>query len=920
MLLKKLIKGISKDKKNIPVSGLAINSKQVKKKYIFFAIKGKKVNGENFIEEAIKNGASIIVCSKSCKFKSKSIVIVKTENIRSLLSEVSSKFYKLKPKNIIAVTGTNGKTSVADIFYQILRINKIPAASIGTLGIKYNNKIIKTSLTSPDTIALHKNLHFLKKKKIDNVIIEASSHGLDQKRLNNINFKAGIFTNFSQDHLDYHRTMKSYLNAKLILLRKILKRSSSIITDKHIKPFKKIKTIAHKRNLKLIDVSKNYEDIQNLSSNFTNDFKLKNLAMSIEALKLCGIKKKLIFKSIRKIKDVNGRLELVRELPNDIKIFVDYAHTPDALSETLKSLNKTYGNNIILVFGCGGDRDKKKRKFMAKIANDYCKKIYLTDDNPRNENPSKIRTHLAKYILKNKRFNIGDRSLAIKKAIQNAGPREIVVIAGKGHEEEQIYKNRVNLISDKEIVKKLYFKNKILSKKRQEYFKNKLILEKIFGKKLSLNIDGLSIDTRTIKKDNIFIAIRGKTKDGNAFIKNAFSRGAGAVVSSSTLKRYEKKIIKLEKPSSFLNKFAKLKREQSLAKIIAITGSAGKTSLKNLLKDILKNFGKTHFSPKSFNNHFGVPISLSNLSTDTKFGIFEVGMSKAGEIKNLSKLIKPHIGIITNIGEAHLENFKNIFGIAKAKSEIIENIVPGGTIILNRDDKFFHFLYNKAKIYKLKIFTFGKHKKSDIRLKRLKNKNQISEIFLKIKNKIINFKIKDLNIYNVLASIAVLNELGINPLNIIRKFKDFEMSEGRGKKHLITRYNKRFKLIDESYNASPLSVKNAIKNLSLIKKEKFKKYLLLGDMLELGDKSNKYHKEISKVINNSDIDKVFIKGKKTIFTYKYLNKQKRGNILQNNEDIDFSLSKMISNNDYLLIKGSHATGLNNFSKKIIRGI
>ena len=342
--------------------------------------------------------------------------------------------------------------------------------------------------------------------------------------------------------------------------------------------------------------------------------------------------------------------------------------------------------------------------------------------------------------------------------------------------------------------------------------------------------------------------------------------------------------------------------------------------MKNLLKDILKNFGKTHFSPKSFNNHFGVPISLSNLSTDTKFGIFEVGMSKAGEIKNLSKLIKPHIGIITNIGEAHLENFKNIFGIAKAKSEIIENIVPGGTIILNRDDKFFHFLYNKAKIYKLKIFTFGKHKKSDIRLKRLKNKNQISEIFLKIKNKIINFKIKDLNIYNVLASIAVLNELGINPLNIIRKFKDFEMSEGRGKKHLITRYNKRFKLIDESYNASPLSVKNAIKNLSLIKKEKFKKYLLLGDMLELGDKSNKYHKEISKVINNSDIDKVFIKGKKTIFTYKYLNKQKRGNILQNNEDIDFSLSKMISNNDYLLIKGSHATGLNNFSKKIIRGI
>ena len=147
----------------------------------------------------------------------------------------------------------------------------------------------------------------------------------------------------------------------------------------------------------------------------------------------------------------------------------------------------------------------------------------------------------------------------------------------------------------------------------------------------------------------------------------------------------------------------KLKREYSLAKIIAITGSAGKTSLKFLLKDLLQNFGKAFSSPKSFNNYLGVPISLSNLSQDDKFGVFEVGMSKAGEIRNLTKLIRPHIGVITNIGEAHLENFKNINGIAKAKSEIIENIKTGGTVILNRDDKFFKYLFTKAKKYKLKV-------------------------------------------------------------------------------------------------------------------------------------------------------------------------------------------------------------------------
>ena len=166
MLLKNLIKNISVNWKNIEVSGLSTNSHEVKRNHIFFAIRGNRLNGENFINDAIDNGASVIVCSKKSSYKNKEVPVIKTDNIRYLLSEISAKFYKLKPKNIFAVTGTNGKTSVADIFYQILRINKFPAASIGTLGIKYNDKIIKTKLTSPDTISIHKYLSFLKKKKL----------------------------------------------------------------------------------------------------------------------------------------------------------------------------------------------------------------------------------------------------------------------------------------------------------------------------------------------------------------------------------------------------------------------------------------------------------------------------------------------------------------------------------------------------------------------------------------------------------------------------------------------------------------------------------------------------------------------------------------------------------------------------------
>ena len=920
MLLKNLIKNISADKRNIYISGLASNSKEVKKNYIFFAIKGNKINGEKFIKDAIKKGASVIICSKQCKFKNKNITIIKTKNIRYFLSEISSRFYKLKPKNIIAVTGTNGKTSVADIFYQIFRINKLPVATIGTLGLKYNDKIIKTNLTSPETINLHKYLNFIKKKKIENVIIESSSHGLDQKRLHHINFKGAIFTNFSQDHLDYHKNMKSYLNAKLILFRQVLKKNSTIITDKEIKQFSVIEKISKKRNLKLLDISKDIKDIKNIHSEYTSNFKLKNIAMAIKSLKLCGLNEKKIYKAIKKLKDVSGRLELVKRYPNDIKVFIDYAHTPDALLKTLESLNFHYKKNISLVFGCGGDRDQRKRPLMAKIANKYCKKIYITDDNPRNENPRKIRQELSKYINKNKSFNVGNRALAIKKAIQNADYQEIVLIAGKGHEEFQVYKNKIVKTSDKKIVRKLKFKPKILNNKNKNFSQNRKLLSLILGKKATANFDGLSIDTRTIKKNNLFLAIKGKKFDGNRFVKNALKKGAGCVVTSSSIKKNNKKIIKVNEPLNFLNQFAKNKRELTSAKIIAITGSAGKTSLKNLIKNLLQNFGKTYFSPRSFNNHLGVPISLSNLRHEDKYGVFEVGMSKAGEIDKLSALIKPHIGIITNIGEAHIENFKNINGIAKAKSEIIDNIIPRGNIILNRDDRFFNYLSKKAKARGLKISTFGMNKKSDICLQKIIKKGNNFKVLIKIDNKITTLQIGDLNINNILSSIAVLRELDIEISKIKNYFKNFESPAGRGRKYLINRYNKKFRLIDESYNSNPLSLKVAINKIASIKKEKFKKFLILGDMLELGSRSKKYHEELFKVINNSDIDKVFIKGKETIFAYKYLNKKKRGNILQNNEDIDLSLSKMISNNDYLMIKGSNATGLNDFSKKMIRGI
>ena len=919
MLLKNLIKFSYRKYNKINISGLATNSKEVRKGFIFFAIKGYQSNGEKYIGEAIKKGAKIIICSSQSKFKSKKILVFKTKNIRNRLSEITSKFYKLKPNNIIAVTGTNGKTSVADFFYQILNINKIPSSSIGTLGIKYNNKIIQNNLTSPETITLHKSLEKLKKNNINNVIIEASSHGIDQSRLDHIKFKAAIFTNFSQDHLDYQKSMKNYLNVKLSLFSKLISKNNYIISDKANKQYSALKKIAKKKKLRLLNISNTINQIKDIPGVPMALFQKKNLSMAILAAQLCGLKSDRIIKNLKKIKSIDGRLELIKKFPNNIKVFIDYAHTPDALFEVIKSLKDAYSHDISLVFGCGGDRDTKKRSLMAKVAKLYCKKIYVTDDNPRKENPAKIRKEITNILKGTSYFDIGNRGQAIKQAVFNAEPNEIILVAGKGHENYQDYGNKIIFISDKKIIKNLKMNKVKINKKNQNYIFNSKILNQIIKSKKFHKISGLAIDSREVKKDDLFLAIKGKNNDGNEFISKAKKKGASLIISSKNYKKNKNKITKVNNEITFLNKFASLKRNNSKAKIIAITGSAGKTSVKNLLKNLLQIFGNTYASPKSYNNHFGVPISLSNLNPNHQYGIFEVGMSKSGEINRLTKMIKPNLGLITNIGVAHLENFKNIKGIAKAKSEIINNIVKNGTVILNRDENFFNFLNKKAKLKNIKVVTFGMTKNSDVHPIKIRKIKEVTQITIKVIDRIIKLKIKNINIYNVLSSLAILTELGLKINKTVQVYKNFEPSEGRGKIHKIKRYKKNFILINESYNANPLSVKNAIKNFSLIRKNKFKKYLLLGDMHELGKKSEVYHKNLSQLINSSDIDKVFVTGEKTLFTYKNLKKEKRGNIVQCVQDIDLILKNIITNNDYLMIKGSNATGLNNISSTMIKG-
>ena len=251
MFLGEVLKNINKKYRKIKFNNIKFNSRNCKPNDIFFAIKGNDLDGKKYINDAIKNGAKIIVSDLKLEgFNKKKILFIRTKNPRKILSDVSSRFYKLKPNNIIAVTGTNGKTSVMNFYQQILELNNQRVASIGTLGVSSKKYYLKTGNTTIDPLSIHKILQTLKKLKIDNVILEASSHGLEQHRLDNIKFKTALFTNLSRDHLDYHKNMKNYLNSKLVLFSKLLSLKGNIIFDEKIKQSKQLKFISNKRNLK----------------------------------------------------------------------------------------------------------------------------------------------------------------------------------------------------------------------------------------------------------------------------------------------------------------------------------------------------------------------------------------------------------------------------------------------------------------------------------------------------------------------------------------------------------------------------------------------------------------------------------------------------------------------------------------------
>jgi UDP-N-acetylmuramoyl-L-alanyl-D-glutamate--2,6-diaminopimelate ligase len=455
----------------IEFKGLASDSREVKPGYLFAALPGTRADGGRFIADAVAKGAVAVLgrpelASQAREF---AIAFLADENPRLRLAHLAAGFFGAQPSTVAAVTGTNGKTSVAVFLRQIWASEGLCAASLGTIGLVTPTGEIALAHTTPDPIALHRLLAELKRDGIDHLALEASSHGLDQYRLDGVRIAAAAFTNITRDHLDYHPTFEDYLNAKLRLFSELVCEGGVAVVNADAQYADRFSAAALARKLQLLTVGNSGNDLRLISQKARGDgqdlrvvyrstereisLPLAGSFQACNALVAAGLALGLgepedeVFAALSQLHGARGRLEKVAYAPSGAPVYVDYAHTPDALKTVLTALHPHVSGQLHVIFGCGGDRDKGKRPLMGAAAAKHADVAIVTDDNPRSEDPAVIRRETLAGCAGAR--EIGDRAEAIHAGIAALHSGDVLVIAGKGHESGQIIGSVTRPFSDR---------------------------------------------------------------------------------------------------------------------------------------------------------------------------------------------------------------------------------------------------------------------------------------------------------------------------------------------------------------------------------------------------------------------------------------------------------------------------------------
>lgn len=923
------------------ITSISCRAQDIEPGGLFLAVRGYAADGHDYIDQAITNGAvAVIAQTRPDNNNAGNIILV--EDSRKASAIVAANFYGRPSRDLtlVGITGTNGKTTTSWILESIFTACGYATGVIGTVNIRYKGKTFDNPITTPDAIELQKALFNMKLAGITHVIMEVSSHGLDQHRVDGCEFDAGIYTNLTQDHLDYHETMDEYFNCKQRFFTDFLgpnsrtKKAPAVINIDNDRGKSLASSLAYTKFLvshtqaadtQIADIraSNITDDINGLSGTIslagepfllktalTGTFNLENILCAAGAALAIGIDKKIIQQGIESLTRVPGRLEKIENRLNRY-LFVDYAHTPDALESILSTLAQRAPARLITVFGCGGDRDKTKRPLMGKIACQYSDVAIVTSDNPRHESPGAIvddiiagiqadgfceldRETLDTRPAKKGYVKEVDRKRALELAIMISNPSDIIVAAGKGHETYQITNSgTIHFDDTEELVRACekfetgftpieWNKKDLVQALAQQPVIDTPGEPEESGKSRELNesfiFSRINTDSRTITPSQVFLALKGESFDGHNFIPDLLEKGIQGFVAqkgylatlapSLVAQIKKKKILFFEARDTLiaLGLLARYQRLRSNVKLIAITGSNGKTTTRKIIEKIFKTRFHTLATKGNFNNEIGMPLTLLNLSYAHEWAVIEMGMNHPGEISRLSQIACPDIAIVTNTTGAHLEGLKTVDNVARAKSEIFEHVRKDGHAILFADDKRWKIIETCAQKNKnvSEILFFGTDPKSEIipdtRAENIEIAGNTSHFTISDKKGRVRYSVGSpapFMVNNALAAITAARIAGISSQGIKTGLNAFTPVSGRMK---MDQLPNGVNLIDDTYNANPASMVQALKTLGLMAKGK-KAFAILGDMLELGADSDQLHREIGHFAAGTNLAHLYLFGK-----------------------------------------------------------
>jgi murE/murF fusion protein len=1014
------------------VSGVTADSRKVQAGSLFVALAGSKTDGHVYLRQVMASGCSALVVEEGRvtaeQFAGCDQCVIMVADSHLAYAQIAANLYghPALGLTLIGVTGTNGKTTVSYLLESVLRQLGLPVGVIGTVNYRYHDAkgedvTIPAPFTTPEPFLLQALLRQIVDAGVTHVIMEVSSHALVQHRLGDLQFDVVAFTNLSRDHLDYHQNMEDYFQAKSLLFCDHLKKGGkAVITrtlcydpeeekrarrlvelceaqgaevlqcgrsgdgqgwpntagardgrsgDADIYPL----TIQSGLNSTVINLHVPADEVQ-VATSLVGDFNVANLQTVMGMGLALGVNAKALSSMLGHASGAPGRMQ--RVLPAEQQahlrpaVFVDYAHTPDALEKVLGTLSLLPHRRLICVFGCGGDRDQGKRAIMGKIAGEHCDVVIITDDNPRSESPQEIVAQIVSGIrmsgetesglverpsswlrtpaAKEKGFLvIHSRAQAVAAAIGAATAEDIVLIAGKGHELYQLSRDGKRFFDDTLEAKKA------LTTWRLEDLKiaTRGVLT---GDRLGVaGLGAVVTDSRKVASGDIFVALAGERFDGHDFLEQVAAAGAGCLVvcketpqktlpaipcllvddtlrALGDLAAYRRQVMKtVSRPQSM---DAPVSREPWMAKVrplvVGITGSCGKTTVKEMTAAIFEqHWPSREDAPPdqvlktlgNFNNLIGLPLSLLPLGPGQKAAILEMGMNRPGEIARLAQIADPDIACIVNVHAAHLEGLHSLEGVARAKEELFAGSSATTTLVVNLDDPLVRACaerYSQKKIsyaaceegmcYAPQVFASDVQKAGSV----------AQSFVLHVTGETIPVTLLVPGVHNVsnaVAAAAIACAAGIGIREIGAGLGAFQPAD---KRMQIVAGKGGLNILNDTYNANPASMRAGLATLG--QQDGGRRVAILGDMLELGPTSAGVHQEAGRYAAEQGVDYLALVGNFADETARGARmagmESQRVRIFEEKKDIAAWIEGLLAAGqlqagDWLLVKGSRGMRL-----------